>query len=360
MRKGIVVEMDDSYLTLLTPDGEFLRAIKQDKIYALGEEIHFFPIAETIETNKAYSLKNLLKSRSVWISVAALLVCLGSIFPVYQSNKAYAYMSIDADPSIELGLNKKLQVVELTGFNKDAENIISQLEDWKKKDVTELTKIILTQMNKEGFINNKEPVTITTVRPKNGEKSVETKLKKNIEEIKQVVKNQKLKIKMYTTSEEDVQKARGLGVTSGKYQQEKIEKQQDNEKSNSSQTENKLENISNSSPAQNSLESLKLPGQVEKEIEKDSSKNNGEALNKGTNGEQGSSEKKSSPSKYNGKELNIETNDGQGSSVPGHLKKIDNEKKDNIQQKNNPENKISAENNKSKNEKSNSENKKNK
>lgn len=42
MKKGIIMEMDDSYLTLLTPDGEFCRAHKQDLPYTVGDEIHFF------------------------------------------------------------------------------------------------------------------------------------------------------------------------------------------------------------------------------------------------------------------------------------------------------------------------------
>jgi hypothetical protein len=42
MKKGIVMEIDESCLTLLTPEGEFLHARRQNQPYAIGEEIHFF------------------------------------------------------------------------------------------------------------------------------------------------------------------------------------------------------------------------------------------------------------------------------------------------------------------------------
>lgn len=42
MRKGVILEINDLYLTLLTPEGEFLRARKLQQDYQVGEEIHFF------------------------------------------------------------------------------------------------------------------------------------------------------------------------------------------------------------------------------------------------------------------------------------------------------------------------------
>ncbi|UOK59269.1 anti-sigma factor domain-containing protein [Bacillus sp. OVS6] len=42
MKKGIVVDRNDDYVTLLTPDGQFLKANKQKRSYELGEEITFF------------------------------------------------------------------------------------------------------------------------------------------------------------------------------------------------------------------------------------------------------------------------------------------------------------------------------
>ncbi|MFL6563253.1 MAG: anti-sigma factor domain-containing protein, partial [Bacillus sp. (in: firmicutes)] len=149
------MEIDEVFLTLLTPEGEFLQARRQKQSYTLGEEIHFFPVG-TIKTSFTFKrLKAIFSYKPVWVFMAALVIFLGSFIPVYQNNKAYAYMSIDVNPSIELGVNKKMKVVEITGFNTEGKKVISHLKNWKKKDVSVLAQTILAEMKKEGFLNTK-------------------------------------------------------------------------------------------------------------------------------------------------------------------------------------------------------------
>ncbi|TDL72756.1 anti-sigma factor domain-containing protein [Rhodococcus qingshengii] len=233
MRKGIVMEIDDPYLTLLTPDGEFLRARKMDRLYSVGEEIDFFPITAYIHSEKSNSIRNFFTLRSALMSTAVLIICLGSIIPVYQSNKAYAYMSIDASTSIEMGLNKKMEVVELKGFDTEADEIISQLDGWKKKDVSELTAIIVAELKDEGQISQSEPVVISTVKTNQLKDEVETKLQKNVVEIRQTIDEQLVEVKVYTSTEEEIEKARNSGVPVGIYHRNKSDKNnQSKEKNN--------------------------------------------------------------------------------------------------------------------------------
>ncbi|WP_223595098.1 anti-sigma factor domain-containing protein [Neobacillus bataviensis] len=217
MKKGIVMKIDNGFLTLLTPEGEFLRARKQDQSYSIGEEIHFFPI-ESSRTNQSFhGVKNFLRQKSVWAAAMAFVIILGgTIIPMYQNNKAYAYMSIDVNPSIELGVNKKMQVVKLTGFNKEGKKVISELEDWKKQNVSDLTEAILAEMKNEGYLNHNENIILSTVRTKQLEKDAEEKLQKNIKEIKSTVKRQQYKLKVLTGTKEDWEKAHNQGLTTGK------------------------------------------------------------------------------------------------------------------------------------------------
>ncbi len=223
MKKGIVMEIDDAFLTLLTPEGEFLHARRQKQPYAIGEEILFFPIESVKTTNRFNTLKNVFKIKPVWALMAALFIFLGSFFPMYQNNKAYAYMSIDVNPSIELGLNKKMQVIELTGFNKEGKKIISRLNDWKKKDVSDLAQSILEEIQKEGFLKTEEHVIISTVRTKAPDGKIEKKLQENIDEIKASVSKQKLEVTVLKATENELEKAHKLGITTGKYQDNKIQ-----------------------------------------------------------------------------------------------------------------------------------------
>ena len=276
MKKGIIMEMDDSSLTLLTPEGEFLHAKRQDRLFVLGEEIHFFPI-ENFKTSRLSTLKNILKVKPVWVVsiVAALMIFFGSFIPIYQDNKAYAYMSIDVNPSIELGINKKMQVVELTGFNKEGNKVISSIEDWKKKDVSKLTKAIIINMKKDGFLNSHKSIIISTVHTTKPVKQVEAKLKKNLEDIKATVNNQQLAITVYNSTEQEREKAQKLGITTGKYHEEKVDALI-KEKKQAKPIEEKKSKLDKMS----SKESVVPPGQLKKQTETNSPQVNNNQNNK--------------------------------------------------------------------------------
>jgi hypothetical protein len=217
MKKGIIMQIDDAYLTLLTPEGEFLRARKLNQPYSIGEEIHFFPAGDASVFKSVWTVKNFMK-RPAWIVAFALFIFLGSFIPMNHDSKAYAYMSIDGNPSLELGINKKMQVVELTAFNKEGKKVISQLMNWKDEDVSKLTETILNKIEKDGFLKDNKHIIISTVRTNQPDKEVEKKLLGNIKKIEASVNAQHLQLTLLSGTEKDLQKAHKLGITAGKYQ----------------------------------------------------------------------------------------------------------------------------------------------
>ncbi|MEH7084871.1 anti-sigma factor domain-containing protein [Neobacillus drentensis] len=221
MKKGIIMEIEEEFLTLMTPEGEFLHTKRQNQPYAIGEEIHFFPMERVKSSNPFSSINCIFKFKPVWALVAVFVIMLGSFFPMYQSNKAYAYMSIDVNPSIELGVNKKMQVIRITGFNKDGKKIVSHLTSWKKKNVSDLVQTILAEMNKEGYLSTNDHVIISTVRTEETEVKVEKELKENIEEIKASVVKQKIEPIVLNGTEEEREEALKHGTTTGKYKESK-------------------------------------------------------------------------------------------------------------------------------------------
>lgn len=217
------MEMDDTFLTLLTPEGEFLRTERNNQAYQLGDEIHFFPIDS--KAAKRNALKRLAKIKPIWAAsaAAAILLLIGSLIPGYQDNKAYAYMSIDVNPSIELGVNRDMKVIEIKGYNEDGIKIVSGLHDWKKQDVSDVTQIILTQMKKAGYLEHDNSVVISTVHSETAVKQAEEKLNQNINEIKQTASQQKLAVTVYSGTKDEMEKAHKLGMTTGQYQKHKQE-----------------------------------------------------------------------------------------------------------------------------------------
>ncbi|MFF2446071.1 anti-sigma factor domain-containing protein [Neobacillus sp. NPDC058068] len=312
MKKGIIMEIDDAFLTLLTPEGEFLRANKQDHLYAIGEEIHFFPI-ESVNPYRPNRFLTIFKRKTVWAVMAALMIFLGSYIPMSQSNKAYAYMSIDVNPSIELGVNKKMQVVELNGYNQSGKKIISQLIDWKNKDVSELTATILTEMKNAGFINDNKQVIISTVRTKQPDENVEKELQKNMDKIKETVNNQHLELTVVTATEKDLDKAHELGITAGRYQESKLIESANNGKNKKKEIKKSIETRQENNALSSEPSKTVPPGQLKKQVEPDNGVHQNEK------------------NKSHG-----ETNRSGGKSMaPGQLKKMEEEqlKQNNGQQK---------------------------
>ena len=217
MKKGIVMDIDDKFLTLLTPDGQFLRAKKQKSTCVIGEEITFTPFTKIIP---AFGKKSIA-------AAAVLIILLGSLFPLHQNNQAYAYMSIDAKPSIELAINKKMQVVKLTPYNKDGKKITAKIGVWEKKDIEAISQTIIKEMKKQGYLKKNQTVIISAVKAENPEKKTDIQLTKNIKEIKEMVKEINIKPVIINGSEKDMEKAHHEGITTGKYKEKSLDSRND-------------------------------------------------------------------------------------------------------------------------------------
>ena len=61
------MEIDERFLTVLTPEGEFLRARKLDTLYQIGQEIEFYPLAQ--EERRKTSLLTIFQKRIVLLQL---------------------------------------------------------------------------------------------------------------------------------------------------------------------------------------------------------------------------------------------------------------------------------------------------
>ncbi len=229
------MEVNERFLTLITPDGEFLRARKLDRDYRIGQEIDFFPINQE-ETKKQsfFSIFNSFKAKTAFAAALIFMLVSVTLLPFFGNNKVYAYMSIDINPSIELGVNKKFQVVEILPYNEDGKEIVNQLHDWKKKDIHELTNEIFQEIKARGYTKNNHEIVIGTAYEKKGQQKEENQQwEKEIAEIRNELKNENLELKIVNGSIEERNKANDMGLTMGLYKEkENKEKEMRLEKEN--------------------------------------------------------------------------------------------------------------------------------
>lgn len=250
MKKGVVMEVDDDFLTMLTVDGEFLRARNQKGKYQVGEEIDFFPVSFPVIEKKKLSFLKLGKIKLTYISSFAAILLFLSFIPMYVNNEVYAYMSIDINPSFEVGLDKDLTVVSLEAMNADGEKILSDFPDWKDKHIDFITETIINKSHTNGYLDEGKQVLITTVVNEHDEK-VDAKLKKNIEKVTTTFEKEQIEITSVESTVETRKEAKEKGVTTGKLLQIENKLPSKKEKNNSKNKKTDHSSNNNSSLEQN-------------------------------------------------------------------------------------------------------------
>ena len=127
MRKGIVMECGENYIIVMTPDGEFRRISGNGLSCGVGDEIalndrrRFFPIALRMPS-----------PRRRLVSAAALIAVLLACVLVFESGpaQAVAYVTVDINPSLEVGISADERVVEVRGLDEEG-SALARLVDYR-------------------------------------------------------------------------------------------------------------------------------------------------------------------------------------------------------------------------------------
>ncbi|WP_141431388.1 anti-sigma factor domain-containing protein [Bacillus sp. 03113] len=222
MKKGIILEKDRRFLTLLTANGEFCKARLTSDLYEIGQEIEFIPVT-------AHYQKFTWFKKPLFISAALLLLCMSLLIPFYQENKVYAYMSIDVNPGIEVAVNKNMKVIDIIPYNKNGQIVSSQIKAWEKEDLGSVTKKIMNEMKRQGFIKKKESISMTAVLVHNPHKSDETFLHTSINQIKLDLRKEDIPVKISEGTKEERQQAIKSKMAIGLWKDKNKQKTKHNE-----------------------------------------------------------------------------------------------------------------------------------
>lgn len=154
-KKGIVVEIASRRrIVVMTPQGEFLRVPRRESV-SVGQEIDF------VESPWPGVLK---------LSVAAvfLLAFIGSaalygdrVFIPGGMSPAF-FITLDINPSVELGVNRRQRVVAVEGLNTDGERLLNQLR-MVGMEFRDAVAIIGEQAERTGYLRTGENQVIVTI-----------------------------------------------------------------------------------------------------------------------------------------------------------------------------------------------------
>ncbi len=207
------MDKDGRFLTLLTPDGEFLKVSSDGVHHDIGDEIPI-PVLEE-EKSSPFAFWQRLKRKSVVALAIACLFLLFAFFPLNQ-NQVYAYMSIDVNPSIELGFNKNLKVIELIPYNEEGKKIIEELGDWKLKGIHEVADSILNTIKSKGYLKKEQEIVISTVHIAESKQEADQEIEKTISDLEKTISEEHAKVTSYEATVKERDQAIENGVTPGK------------------------------------------------------------------------------------------------------------------------------------------------
>lgn len=144
MQKGILLEVEGKTGIVLTPAGEFRRVPLPDGEAAVGDEI-LLPEAETGTG---------LRWARLWVAAAAVVLAILAPVGYWQWSLAQpaALVMIDINPSVQLTVSGRRQVVDAVGLNADGREVLARVE-WRRRPVEEVARAIASQAILLGKLN---------------------------------------------------------------------------------------------------------------------------------------------------------------------------------------------------------------
>ncbi|MDM5315312.1 hypothetical protein QUF49_04845 [Fictibacillus sp. b24] len=212
---GIVIEVQNKKATLLMKDGTFVSVrVPAGKRPLIGKEYQ----ASYFSQRK----RSLFVLPSISLSIAALVAFLffSGFIPYTSKQAAAAYVSFDINPSLEVGVDEDMRVVEIDAFNNEAEHIIKKYEFSKDKSIPleQFADQLIKAYESEGYMDDNQSMLITSVSDSSSDKKTKKELDKALNTIvKKAVVQYPVAITVTESNEDTRKKAKQLGVSSGKY-----------------------------------------------------------------------------------------------------------------------------------------------
>lgn len=138
-KRGLVAKISDGYCIILTSKGTYERVPLPPQGGRVGAEISYRAASSPV-----------LRSMMLVASFLVLFVCY-SLFRQASLPVAVAYVSLDINPSLELSVDKNLNVIDVKFFNDDAANLLKQ-ENLKGKTLDDALATVVNQAIEQNYI----------------------------------------------------------------------------------------------------------------------------------------------------------------------------------------------------------------
>lgn len=155
MNRGIVMEVSAKKVVVMTPDGRFEKVPAAKRGCQIGEEIVFAP--------RSVGFRNpALAAASTFAAAAVLCIVLLATLPNALADKSVvAYVSIDINPSVEVGVDSRRTVREINGLNPEGAALIQGLEA-QGEELDVFTEKLLQKAEEQKYLQKEGDIIIAS------------------------------------------------------------------------------------------------------------------------------------------------------------------------------------------------------
>ena len=204
------MEVKNKKAIVLTKDGTFERvSLKKGQQAEIGSEID-------VPVSRNY-FNSYTKRISTFVAAAAVLVLFLTQYPFLQTNNLViaAYVGVDINPSLEVGVNENLKVVEVIPINEDGKIIVDQInDDFRNKSLAEFIDDTIELAKADGYLAENKDVLLTTTTIN---KEAQVKIEEKVTVIKKDIEKSGVEVTTLKGDENTRKEAKDIGVSTGKY-----------------------------------------------------------------------------------------------------------------------------------------------
>lgn len=211
------MEITEKNIIVMRPDGRFQRVARKKRSCEIGDEITY------ADEGINWRSPSVAGRSAIVAAVVFCLVLFASFQGKLGSPEVVAYISIDINPSVEMGIDIRERVLELRGLNEDGEQLI-QAVDYKQKPLEKVTAGILSRAEQTAFSKGEAEIVIasTVIGPsaKVSDTQIAEKLRMQVTEYIQTshpTQVESYQIASFAAPQEVREAAAQNGVSMGKY-----------------------------------------------------------------------------------------------------------------------------------------------
>lgn len=214
MKRGIIMEIKKRKAIILTKEGSFEAIrIKRGTYPEIGDEIN-------VDRSKSE-----VKKSPLWLpavaAIAAVFIFIIFMGGFQQNDTIAAYVSYDVNPSFSVAMNDELEVVSVKSWNKDAEGLFSNWDNYQHMSLKAFTDKVVRKFEQSGYLEGHPHLLIASsvVAEETSKKAnLQSHLQQTIRQVKTTLSERdSLVVTVKNAAPQTRMKASRNGMSLGKY-----------------------------------------------------------------------------------------------------------------------------------------------